>query len=60
MHALMMADLALSKITRSGTPANRFAPGEAAQVDFRAGPVLHYRTRRSSTAHLGVRDDAVP
>jgi hypothetical protein len=57
---LMMADLALSKITRSGTPANRFAPGEAAQVDFRAGPVLHYRTRRSSTAHLGVRDDAVP
>jgi hypothetical protein len=34
-------------------------PGDAAQVDFGAGPTLH-APRRPAPAHLGLRDDAVP
>ena len=36
-----------------------FAPGEAAQVDFGAGPHARPTRRRQAAAHLGLRDDAV-
>ncbi len=54
----MMVSIAGARPAKATVPL-AFGPGEAVQVDFGAGPMLHDPCQRQGAAHLGLCDDPV-